>query len=67
MSVGDTTEDSIIWVPGEATGKDIYGISSSLPSDLLSTVSGTAGLASTAYVDSAVTALTNRLVASGVL
>lgn len=30
---GDTTTASIIWVPGESTGKDIYGASHALPVD----------------------------------
>jgi len=31
MAAGDNTADSIIWVPGEAAGKDIYGQSATLP------------------------------------
>lgn len=30
---GDTTASSIIWVPNESTGKDIYGASHALPVD----------------------------------
>jgi hypothetical protein len=56
MSVGDTTEDSVIWVPGESAGKDIYGETAALPVD-----------ADTGEIDTAIDALHDRLVASGVL
>lgn len=36
-TVGDTTAGSTIWVPGEPTGKDIYGRSHALPVDNVTT------------------------------
>lgn len=55
LAVGDRTVDSVLWVPGEAHGKDIYGVEADIP------VSDES--ANTAAID----ALRDELVASGVL
>lgn len=60
MSVGDTTADSIIWVPGETGGKNIYGSSVSAPT------TGNQDEGET-FAEEAVDALHDRLVASGIL
>jgi hypothetical protein len=66
VAVGDTTASSILWVAGEATGKDIYGAVHALPVDIEVTLSGGAGDYA-ASARAAVVALQARLVASGYL
>lgn len=60
MAVGDRTADSIIWVPGETTGKTYTGASVSAPTTSNQTEGQT-------YADNAVDVLHDRLVASGIL
>ena len=63
-NTGDRTRDSILWVPGESTGRDYTGATVAVPA------SGNLdeeAIASTAYTDTKVNALKTRLVASGVL
>ena len=68
---GSLNSPSVIWVAGEAAGKNESGGTASLPTDItpagLVVASALSGLTTSGYVDAAVAVLTARLVASGVL
>ncbi len=63
MAAGDNTATSIIWVPGESAGKDIYGVAHALPAN----EDAAGSTAAQVYADAAVDVLHDRLVASGIL
>lgn len=48
MAAGDNTASSIIWVAGEATGKNIYGASHALPLDIETGIAAATAVAAAA-------------------